>query len=267
MVASSCEPICASFSHYLTEGNRSRSETRLISLQTLREEEGEKMDTIANQMHVRENRGLLARAERRALEYMAARMPAWVNSDHLTLLGLCAMLLAGVAYWAASWNRLALVMVVVALALNWFGDSLDGTLARVRNRQRPQYGFYVDHVVDLLGTFFLIGGLALSGYMSPLVALGVLVAFLMVEAEVYLATHVRRVFRMAFMRIGPTELRVILAVGTLYLLYKPWVQLGSVGRFLLFDVGGIVSIAGMGVALVVSAVRNTRALYKAESLS
>ncbi len=224
------------------------------------------MNTETNQIHIRENGGLLAYVERQALEYMAKRMPRWVNSDHLTALGLCAMLLAGAAYWAASWNRFALVLVVVAIALNWFGDSLDGTLARVRNLQRPCYGFYVDHVVDLLGTFFLIGGLALSGYMSPLVALGVLVAFLMVEAEVYLATHVRRVFRMAFMRVGPTELRIILAIGTLYLIYKPWVQLGGVGRFLLFDVGGIISIAGMGVALVVSAVRNTRALYKAEPL-
>ncbi len=225
------------------------------------------MRTEASQIHVRENMGLLADAERQALEYMATRMPGWVNSDHLTLIGLSGMLLAGAAYWAASWNRLALVLVVVALALNWFGDSLDGTLARVRNRQRPQYGFYVDHVVDLLGTFFLVGGMALSGYMNPLVALGMLVAFLMVEAEVYLATHVRRVFRMSFMRLGPTELRIILAIGTLYLLYKPWVQLGGAGRFLLFDVGGIVSIVGMGVALLVSAIRNTHALYKAEPLS
>jgi phosphatidylglycerophosphate synthase len=177
------------------------------------------------------------------------------------------MFLAGVAYWASSVNPLALVGVVVALALNWFGDSLDGTLARVRNRQRPRYGYYVDHVIDLIGTFFLLGGLALSTYMTPLVALGLLVAFLMVEAEVYLATHVRGVFRLAFMRVGPTELRILLAIGTLYLLHKPWVELPLVGRCLLFDVGGVVAIAGMAVALAVSALRNTRALYKAETLA
>jgi phosphatidylglycerophosphate synthase len=220
----------------------------------------------ANQMHIRQHTSLLARAEKRLLEKLAERMPNWVNSDHLTLLGLCGMLLAGAAYWAASWNRHALLLVVLALAINWFGDSLDGTLARVRNRQRPRYGYYVDHVIDLFGTFFLLGGLALSGYMSPMVALGLLAAFFMVEAQVYLATHVLGVFRLAFLKVGPTELRIILAIGTVCLLYKPWVALGSIGRFLLFDVGGIISIAGMAMTLVVSSVRNTRELYKAETL-
>ena len=143
---------------------------------------------------------------------------------------------------------------------------MDGTLARVRNRQRPRYGFYVDHVIDIVGAFFLLGGLALSGYMSPLVALGVLVAFLMVTAEVFLATHVQRVFRLSFLRLGPTELRVLLAVGTLYLLCKPMVYLGSIGPFLLFDVGGIIGIVGLALKLMVSAIRNTRALYFAERL-
>jgi phosphatidylglycerophosphate synthase len=220
----------------------------------------------AKQMHTRQHTSLLAQAEKRLLEKLAARMPNWVNSDHLTLLGLCGMLLAGAAYWAACWDRHALILVVLALAVNWFGDSLDGTLARVRNRQRPRYGYYVDHVIDLFGTFFLLGGLALSGYMSPMVALGLLAAFFMVEAQVYLATHVLGVFRLAFLKVGPTELRIILAIGTLCLLYKPWVGLGGIGRFLLFDVGGMISIAGMAMTLVVSSVRNTMELYKAETL-
>jgi phosphatidylglycerophosphate synthase len=224
------------------------------------------MQTPVNALHKRDQSSLLAASEKLILESLARRMPSWVTSDHLTLLGLVAMLMAGCAYWAASWNRLGLPLVVVALALNWFGDSLDGTLARVRNRQRPRYGFYVDHVVDLFGGCFLLGGLALSGFMSPLVALGLLSAYLMVEAEVYLATHVCGVFRMAFLRIGPTELRIILAIGTLYLLHKPWIQLGGLGRFLLFDVGGVVAICGMSFAAAVSSIRNTRALYKAEPL-
>ena len=224
------------------------------------------MRTEAQQMHIRDNEGLVAALEKRALHYLAERMPAWVTSDQLTLLGLLAMFMAGASYWAASVDRRALLLVVVALGINWFGDSLDGTLARVRNRQRPRYGFYVDHVVDLVGTFFLLGGLALSGFMSPLIALGMLTAFLMVEAEVYLATHVRGVFRMTFMKFGPTELRIVLSLGTLYLLHDPTVGLGRAGRFLLFDVGGIVAITGMALAMVVSSIRNTRALYKAEPL-
>jgi len=220
----------------------------------------------ANSIHVREQGSVLAAAEKKALVWMAKRLPPWVNSDHLTLLGFAAMLLAGIAYWLANRNRLALLLVVLALLVNWFGDSLDGTLARVRNQQRPRYGFYVDHVLDILGTLFLLGGLALSGYMSPLIALGLLAAYLMVAAEEFLATHVQRVFHLSFLSIGPTELRIILAIGTVYLLHRPWVQLGGIGVFRLFDVGGIIAIVGLLLKLVVCAIRNTCALYLAERL-
>ena len=215
--------------------------------------------------HTRFNEGILAAAEKRTLIWLAHRMPRWVTSDHLTLLGLSAMLFAGLAFWAASWNSLALLLVVVALAVNWFGDSLDGTVARVRNQRRPRYGFYVDHVIDILGSFFLFGGLALSGYMSPLVALGLLIGYLMLSAETYLATHAHGVFRLSVFMVGPTELRILLAFGTLYLFYKPWVEVAG-GAYLLFDVGGVVAILGMAVAWVFSAVRNTRTLYNAEPL-
>jgi phosphatidylglycerophosphate synthase len=224
------------------------------------------MMTNCNPTHVREHGSILAGVEKMALIWMAQRMPRWINSDHLTLLGFAAMLLAGIAYGVANRYRLALPLVVVALVFNWFGDSLDGTLARVRNQQRPLYGFYVDHVLDMVGTFVLLGGLALSGYMNPLLALVMLAAYLTTAAEEFLATHVRRVFHLSFMGFGPTELRIILSIGTLYLLYKPWVHLGSLGVFRLFDVGGAVAIAGMVLKLVVSAVRNAHALYLAERL-
>lgn len=216
--------------------------------------------------HVREHRSVLMALEKRLLVWIAERLPKPVTSDHLTLLGFFAMLLAGVSYGAARWDELALLAVVPALALNWFGDSLDGTLARVRNCQRRRYGFYVDHVLDMIGTAFLLVGLAVSGYMTPLISLGLLAGFLLVCAESYLATHTLGIFRLASMRIGGTELRIILAVGTVWLLYKPTVHLGSLGPFLLFDVGGICAIAGLAVALILSAVSNTRTLYKADPL-
>ena len=216
-------------------------------------------------MHVREQGSILSKAEKRALVWMARRLPPWINSDHLTLLAFAAMFIAGVAYWTAHRNRLALLVAVAGLGVNWFGDSLDGTLARVRNRQRPRYGFYVDHVLDIVGSGFLLAGLAHSGYMNPLVAMGMLAAYLMVVAEEFLATHVQRVFRLSFLGIGPTELRIILAVGTLYLLYTPWVRLGSL-VVRLFDIGGVITIAGLALRLIVSAIRNTRALYLAEPL-
>ena len=224
------------------------------------------MQIEEHRTHIREHASLLADVEKRALVWMARRMPAWINADHLTMLGLLAMLMAGASYWAASRYRLALLIVVAALALNWFGDSLDGTLARVRNHQRPRYGWYVDHVIDIVGTSFLLGGLALSGYMEPLVALGLLAAFMMLEAEVFLATHVNGVFRLSFMKLSPTELRIILSLGTLFLFYKPWVRIFGAGPYRLFDVGGVVSIIGLILALATSAIRNTCALYKAERI-
>jgi archaetidylinositol phosphate synthase len=215
-------------------------------------------------VHVREYGGLLAVPEKKALLWLARKTPRWINSDHLTLLGLASMLTAGLSFWAASRNKYALILVVISLIANWLGDSLDGTLARFRNCQRPRYGYYVDHVIDLFGTAALLSGLALSGYVSHLIALALLAAFALVEAEVFLATHVQQIFRLSCFRIGPTELRIILAIGTLYLLHDPWIHPGGKGPYLLFDVGGIVSVAGLAAAFMFSAIRNTRLLYQAE---
>jgi phosphatidylglycerophosphate synthase len=221
--------------------------------------------TTREQPHEREHGSLLAAAEKRLLVWIAARLPRQVSSDHLSLLGLSSMLAAGLAFWGASWNSWLLLGVVAALATNWFGDSLDGTVARVRNQQRPRYGFYVDHVLDVAGVLFLFGGMAASVYMSPVVGLGLLVAYMMVSAESYLATHARGVFKMSFLRIGPTELRLLMAAGASRLIVDPTVSL--FGReFLLLDVGGIGATIGLGVAFVVSAVRNTVALYREEPL-
>jgi phosphatidylglycerophosphate synthase len=216
--------------------------------------------------HVRENGSVLARVEKQALVWMAERMPRAVNSDHLSGLGLGAMALAGASFALARIEPMALWGVVAGLIVNWFGDSLDGTLARVRKQQRPRYGYYVDHVIDILGASFLLGGLALSGFMTPIVALVLLILYLLVAAEVYLATHAGGVFRMAFLGFGPTELRIVLAVGTLFLFRSSVASPFGLGPFLLFDVGGVVAIAGMSIALVAGIVRNTRQLYLAEPI-
>jgi phosphatidylglycerophosphate synthase len=158
-----------------------------------------------------------------------------------------------------------LLVVILCLALNWLGDSLDGTLARFRNCPRPRYGFYVDHVVDAFSTLFLLGGLALSGYMSPWVALGLLIAYLMLLVEVCLASYTLGDFKISYFKMGPTELRILLSIGNLALLWKPMSHLaGHVYR--LFDVGGTIGIAGMAVILMISVVRNTIKLYRKEPL-
>ena len=213
--------------------------------------------------HVREHRSVLAAAEKRLLILIAGRLPAAINSDHLTVLALAAMALAGAAFAAARWDVRALWLVVVALALNWFGDSLDGTLARVRRAERPRYGFYVDHVLDIGGTTLLLAGLACSPFMAPTVALAVLIAYLLVAGEVFLATAVHGVFRMSMFGVGPTELRIVLAAGAMALLRDPHVSIGAL-TVRLFDFGGAIAAAGLGVVFVASVLRNATALAVAE---
>ena len=222
--------------------------------------------TIAPATHVRQHRSVLAGLEKRLLIWIARRLPAWVSSDHLTALGLLSMGLVGAAFaWSARDPRV-LYLVPGLLAVHWFGDSLDGTVARVRNRQRPRYGYYVDHVVDIAGAVALFGGMALSGAMQPVIALALLVAYIAAMAEVFLATHVTHVFRLASFGFGPTELRIVLAAGALALVGRPQVSVPWLGRVPLFDVGGIMAIAGISLAFVMASVNTARRLAREERL-
>jgi archaetidylinositol phosphate synthase len=207
---------------------------------------------------------LTAAVERKALNYLAARLPRWVNSDHLTLLGLIAMIAAGACYAAARWWPPAMLIVNLWLVVNWFGDSLDGTLARLRNRQRPRYGFYVDHIVDALGILAILCGLALSGYISWLVALAFLVAYFLLSIDVYLATYTIGAFRMAYCKLGPTELRILLAIGNVAAFLHPRTRL--FGDHLLFDVSMSIAIAALALITLTSIARNTVTLYRAEKI-
>jgi archaetidylinositol phosphate synthase len=212
----------------------------------------------------RSNTSLLATLEKRTLLWIAARLPAWVNSDHLTILGFVSLAVTGLLYWLARANRAALAAAIVFLALNWFGDSLDGTLARVRNCQRPRYGFYVDHVLDALGTFLLMSGLALSGYMTPAVAYAFLIVYLLLSIEVYLETYTIGTFHLSFWSFGPTELRLLLATGSLVAIWQPHAIFGS-RSFLLFDVGFAIGTVALAGILAQAVIRHTAALYRLET--
>lgn len=214
--------------------------------------------------HIRDHRALTADAEKRLLIWLARRTPRAINSDHLTVVGFLSSLGVGAAFAVALWWPAAPLLVVPLLALNWLGDSLDGTLARVRDEQRPRYGFYVDHLIDVVGVAALGAGLAMSGLMHPALALGVCVGYLLLAAESFLATHALGVFRVSFSIFGPTELRVVLAIGAIKVAISPWVTLGGLGPVRLFDVGAAIAVAGMAGALVVASARNLRALYVAE---
>jgi phosphatidylglycerophosphate synthase len=156
--------------------------------------------------------------------------------------------------------------VIAALAANWFGDSLDGTLARVRNQQRPRFGFYVDHVIDIAGTGMLLAGMAWSGCMEPTLAFVALAAYMMVMAESFLATHSLGVFHMSFLGFGPTELRILLGAGALAIMHEPFIDAGPLAGVRLFDVGGAIAAAALLLVFVINAGRNARLLFQAEPI-
>ena len=221
--------------------------------------------TAAFTPEIRIQHSFLTRLERRTLLWIVPRLPAAVHSDHLTALALLAMIGVGASYWLSSVTPLGLLLASVLLAVNWFGDSLDGTLARVRNRQRPRYGYYVDHVVDVVGIVFLFGGLALGGLMHPAVAAITLLAYFLVSLEVYLATHSLGEFHMSFFGFGPTELRLLLAAGNTALLLRPVTNVAGLG-LTPFDIGGIIGSVGLVGIFVNSAIRNTARLYREETV-
>ena len=213
----------------------------------------------------RVNRSLTAAAEKRVLVWMAARAPRWVTSDQLTILGLGAQIGAGVCYGLARYNQYALLGVIVCLVLNWLGDSLDGTLARVRQQQRPRYGFYVDHMVDIFGAVALMCGLGYSGFLHWQTAIAMLVAFLLLAGESYLATYTLSCFQLSQGIFGPTEIRILLIIGNLALLRSPYsTVLGH--RILLFDLGGTIAAIGMFAMALIVTMRHTAQLYRQEPL-
>jgi len=212
------------------------------------------------------NQSLTAGIEKRALQWMAKRAPHRITSDHLTALGLGAQIAAGIFYSLARYNRVALLLVIFCIVLNWLGDSLDGTLARVRKHERPRYGFYVDHIIDIFGSLALMCGLGFSGLLHWQTAAAMLVAFLVLSCESYLASYALAHFQLSQGVFGPTEIRILLIIGNLALLRSPYATLLG-HRLLLFDIGGAIAAAVMLAMAIAVAVRHTMQLYRQEPLA
>lgn len=214
----------------------------------------------------RVNQSLTAAIEKRSLIWMAERAPRWLTSDQLTLLGLAAQFGAGIAYWLSRFDRRALLLVILCLIFNWLGDSLDGTLARVRQQQRPRYGFYVDHMVDIFGAIALMGGLGFSGLIHWQIALAMLVTFMLLSSESYLATYTLSCFELSQGIFGPTEIRILLILGNLTLLHSQYCTiLGH--QILLFDLGGTIGAIGMFVIAIGVTARHTAQLFREEPIA
>ena len=208
---------------------------------------------------------ITAPLERKTLLWLAERTPASVSPDHLTILGFGAQILASVSYALSRWNKYFLLLAAFFIAMNWLGDSLDGTLARVRNRLRPRYGFYVDHMADTFGSVLLMSGLALTSFVHWQIAIGMLVAFLVLSIESYLTTYTIGKFHMSHALFGPTEIRILLMIGNLTLLFWPRALLLG-HMFLIFDVGGAIAIVGMLSMAIVATAKHTVRLYQEERL-
>ena len=213
----------------------------------------------------RVNHSLTASVEKRALVWMAERAPRWLTSDQLTILGLSAQIGAGAFYALSRYHRSALFIVIACLALNWLGDSMDGTLARVRRQQRPRFGFYVDHMVDIFGAVALMCGLGYSGFLHWATAIAMLIAFLLLAGESYLATYTLSRFQLSQGLFGPTEIRILLIIGNLAVLRSPYSTVFG-HRMLLFDLGGIIAAVGMFAMAITVTLRHTTQLYRQERL-
>lgn len=211
------------------------------------------------------NHSLTAAAEKRVLLWLANRAPSWLSSDQLTVLGFSAQLAAGVFYGLSRYNRFYLLVVILCLGLNWLGDSLDGTLARVRQQQRPRYGFYVDHIVDSFGAVALMCGLGFSGFLHWQVAMAMLIGFLLLSSESFLATYTLSRFQLSQGIFGPTEIRILLSIGNVALIRNPYASLFGY-KILLFDLGGVIASVGMLAMAIQVTIRHTVQLYREEPL-
>lgn len=201
--------------------------------------------------HTRQHDMLLGPLERPALQWLAARMPAWVTPDVLTGIGVAASVMIFAGYWLTNASPWWLLFVNLGFVVNWFGDSLDGTLARYRKIERPKFGFYIDHTVDAVAEFLTIIGIGLSPYLRLDVAAFALIGYLLVSVHVYIRTAVEGVFKISYGRVGPTEMRVIIMlVNTAILIWQPFFLREVAWGLKPFDLVGIALAAAMGAVFL-----------------
>lgn len=206
--------------------------------------------------HKRINDTLTGPVERTALAWLAERSPAWITPDVLTGIGVVASLLCFVGYWLSGFNPLWLFLVNVGLIFNWYGDSLDGTLARYRKIERPKFGFYIDHTVDSVAEFLVIIGIGLSPYMDLTIAAFALIGYLLMSVHVYLLTAVDGFFKISYAKIGPTELRIIVAiVNTAIFFLNDWFLADLAWGLKPFDIVGIGLAVGLSLVFLVSSAK------------
>lgn len=213
--------------------------------------------------HQRINQTVLGPLERPALQWLAARQPAWVNPDILTAIGSVGAAVAFTGFVLSNTDKSYLWLASAGFLINWYGDSLDGTLARFRNIQRPRYGYFVDHTVDSLNEALVILGLGLSPYLRFDIACLLLISYLLLSVLVFVRTSVSGVFQISYIRLGPTELRVIAVLSNTYVFFfgNPPIRL-PYGALSVYDLIAATLAALLLVVYIVSMILQARQLAK-----
>jgi phosphatidylglycerophosphate synthase len=215
---------------------------------------------------------ILNGVEKKALVWLAERQPSWVSSDFLSFIGFIGSVMITVGYALTGHSASFLWLASAGFVVNWYGDSLDGTLARVRNAQRPVYGYYLDHTLDCINELIMFIGLGLSPLMDMRVALMILVAYLLMTVNVSVNAHLKGEFKLTYAKLGPTEFRIIAIILNTVLVLSSTVRDASfkvciLGRDLVLtglDVAGIVVVAIIMTMYLVTIIRDAAGYAKTD---
>lgn len=209
---------------------------------------GNKADAVRIQTSV------LNAAEKKVLVWLAQRQPRWMTSDILTYIGTFGAIVIAAGYVLSAWNPAFLWISSMGFVINWYGDSLDGTLARVRNTQRPVYGYYLDHTIDAINEVIIFVGVGLSGLIHLEIALLALVMYLLMTINVSINAHLKKEFRLTYAKMGPTEFRIIMIIiNTLFALVRPLREFSH--EYVLFGhdlVFGALDYIGVAIVIVLA---------------
>lgn len=215
---------------------------------------------------VRIQTSLLNGVEKKVLVWLAQRQPRWADSDMLTFVGFIGAVVIALGFLLSNLSVHFLWITILGFAINWYGDSLDGTLARVRKEQRPVYGFYIDHTVDAINEAFMFMGAGLSPFMRFDLACVLLVFYLMLTLNVSMNAHLKGEFRLTYVKLGPTEFRLICVVACMLLMWVPGIRecsfelpwLGGILSIGILDVIGAVILLALVIIYVVTILQDAR---------
>lgn len=229
---------------------------------------------MADKKAVRIQNSILNGAEKKALAWLAERQPKWVVSDMLTLVGIIGALMIGAGFVLCSKNINWLWLSIAGFVVNWYGDSLDGTLARFRNTQRPLYGYYLDHTVDCFNEAFMFLGLGLSYLMRLDIALMILIVYLFLTVNVSVNAHLKSEFKLTYGKLGPTEFRVIACLLIMCVIFFPCIRefhtsmhfLGREVALTALDIAGLVILAVLVLIYLVTVIQDARGYAKADPM-